>query len=159
MSDLEKYRAKNAKVAIKSGETLQSMAHKEKIMSPRARSIKEKMLPAVLLVGLVIAVGMAVFFYMELNKTKQDPQEAASKEALQIIEKVSRLIVLPEGETPTIATVSDPEKLQDQPFFSKAQQGDRVLIYTNAKKAILYNPATNKIVEVAPLNIGDTQEP
>ncbi|MEK7084254.1 MAG: hypothetical protein AAB932_03410 [Patescibacteria group bacterium] len=29
----------------------------------------------------------------------------------------------------------------------------KVLIYTNAKKVILYDPVNNKIVEVAPLSI------
>lgn len=49
----------------------------------------------------------------------------------------------------------DPEKLRDQPFFANAQRGDKVLIYANAKKAILYNPPSNKIIEVAPVNIGN----
>ena len=29
-----------------------------------------------------------------------------------------------------------------------------MIIYTNAKRAILYDPTANKIVEMAPLNIG-----
>ena len=49
------------------------------------------------------------------------------------------------------------EKLGDQAFFSKAQKDDRVVIYAQAKKAILYRPSTKKIVEVAPLNIGENQ--
>ena len=64
------------------------------------------------------------------------------------------MIVLPEDEIPTVATVSDPEKLKEQPFFSDAKKGDKVLIYANAKKAILYDPMANKIVTVAPINIG-----
>lgn len=50
-------------------------------------------------------------------------------------------------ETPTIATVSDITKLQGQPFFAKAQNGDKVYVYSNAKKAILYRPSENKIIE------------
>lgn len=71
-----------------------------------------------------------------------------------IINKVSRLIVLPEGETPTIATVADPSKLKGQAFFANAKVGDKVLIYPNSKKAILYDPNQDIIVEVAPVNIG-----
>ena len=125
---------------------------------------KDKMIAAVLLSAFFIAGSMAVYFYLQLAKFQQNPREFASKEAREIIEardiieKVARLVVLPEGETPTIATVTDPERLKEQAFFSNAQRGDKVLIYTTAKKAILYNPTANKIVEVAPLNIGNSQE-
>jgi hypothetical protein len=61
-------------------------------------------------------------------------------------------MVLPADETPTIATVSDPEKLKDQPFFANAKKGDKVLIFSNSAKAILYSPTEDKIVEVAPIN-------
>ena len=70
--------------------------------------------------------------------------------------RVGKLIVLPEGEQPTVATVSDAESLREQPFFAQAKNGYKVLIYTNARKAILYDPLSNKIVDVAPLNIGET---
>ncbi len=71
------------------------------------------------------------------------------------MEAVGRLIVLPEDEVPTIATVTDLEALQGQPFFANAKLGDKVLIFAKAGKAILYDPVEQKIVEVAPVNLGD----
>ena len=71
-----------------------------------------------------------------------------------IVSRAGKLIILPEGEVPTIATVSDPEKLKDQPFFAKAKVGDKVLLYQNARKAYLYDPVNNKILEVAPISLG-----
>jgi|SRR3989344_6319278 len=69
-----------------------------------------------------------------------------------LVEKIGILIELPAGEEPTIATVTDKTKLSDQAFFAPAQNGDVVLIYTDAKKAYLYRPSTNKILDVAPVN-------
>ena len=86
-------------------------------------------------------------------------QQQAQSEMQALIAKVSQLILLPTGETPTIATVIDPSKLADQPFFARAKKGDKVLIYTNAREAILYNPDTNKIIAVAPINIGNPPPP
>lgn len=71
-----------------------------------------------------------------------------------MLDKISELIVLPDDEQPTIATVSDPELLKDQPFFAKARKGFKVFIYANAGKSILYDPFENKIVEIASMNIG-----
>lgn len=62
---------------------------------------------------------------------------------------------LPPDEKPTIATVSDLEKLKDQQFFANARIGNKVFIFTQAKKAILYDVENNRIIEVAPLNMGD----
>ncbi len=106
----------------------------------------------------IIAILFAGYFYMRLIKLQKSPQAVAQQEVREIVAKVSRLIVLPVGEDPTIATVSDPAALKDQPFFANAKKGDKVLIYTNAKKAILYSVTLDKIVEVAPLNIGETQK-
>lgn len=83
----------------------------------------------------------------------QNPNIAASEETKAILDKVGRHIVLPLDEQPTIATISDKEKLKDQPFFAKAKNGDKVLIYNLARKAILFDPVADKIIDVAPINI------
>lgn len=118
--------------------------------------------PKVVLVILVLIVGSAGFYIFtlyqksqtELNKIRLNPQTVAAEEGKSLVAKVGLLITLPDKEEPTIATVTDSSKLKDQPFFSKSENGDKVLIYTQAKKAILYRPGINKIIDVAPVNIG-----
>ncbi len=107
-------------------------------------------------------IALAAYYYNQLQTLKSDPQVLAEQEAKEWAEKIGKLILLPEGETPTLATVSDPEALKkDQPFFNQAEAGDKVLIYTTARKAILYSVSKSKIIEVAPVNIGaqDTVTP
>lgn len=88
-------------------------------------------------------------------KTAQGDNEALRKEAETLISEVGKLITLPQDEKPTIATVTDIEKVKDQAFFRNSQNGDRVLIYTNAKKAILYRPSEKRIVDVGTVTVND----
>ena len=105
------------------------------------------------------AVGAAVYFYVQYQKTQEQlksPTSAAEAETASLITEVGKLIVLPTGEQPTVATVSDINKLKSQSFFANAQNGDKVLIYTKAQKAILYDPSQKKIVEVGPINLAQS---
>lgn len=113
----------------------------------------------VLTAGLLVSGGLAIYFYQQATDLKNNSGNAVQNEVAQLLAMVAELIVLPEDEQPTIATVSDLEQLKDQPFFARAKLGDKVLIFTNAKKAILYDPIAHKIIEVAPINIGNTPQP
>lgn len=138
---------------VKPVETKQS----DDLKGQLGQAVKERIKKLILyfLIALILVVaGFAVYFWNQSITLKKNPQRLAQEETKKLLADVSKLIVLPEGENPTIATVTDPERLRDQPFFAKAKKGDKVLIYTNAKKAILYDPVNNKIVEVAPINIG-----
>ena len=110
----------------------------------------------------VATLGVGLYFYVfrgpntsassEHGTLSNKPaDEQAAKEGADVIAAVGRLIVLPEGEVPTLATVSDPEKLKDQAFFAHAKAGYKVLIYTKARKAFLYDPSQDKLIEVAPI--------
>ncbi len=113
----------------------------------------------VILILLVLLLAVTSFYFYKKSKVQTTAaSEAASQaEVMKLVDEVGKLILLPVGETPTIATVTDPSALKDQAFFVQAQTGDKVLIYSNAKKAILYRPDINKIIEVAPVNIKPTQ--
>src|SRR3989338_4597628 len=103
----------------------------------------------------LLALTPSLFFFIKYKEAEQKLQNVArspTDDTTRIIEEVGQLIELPSDETPTVATVTDKEKLSDQPFFAQAKNGDKVLIYTKAKKAILYDPLAKKIIDVAPVN-------
>ncbi len=136
---------------------MKSHEEKQEVQANLISSLNPKM-KAVFAAIAVVALGSsgaAYYFHSRYTALMEEPQLAAQEDTNKLLERVGRLIVLPVGEEPTIATVSDPEKLKDQAFFAQAQIGYKVLIYANAKKAILYDPSEDKIVEVAPVNIGN----
>ena len=105
----------------------------------------------------IASLAGAAYFYLQYQQTQialKNPTLAAQQEAANLVSRVSKLIDLPSDENPQIATVSDISQLKGQPFFGNAKNGDKVLIYTKAKKAILYDPLADKIIEVGPVNIG-----
>lgn len=110
---------------------------------------------AVLGTLVVASASAAAIYRQKYLGLKADPQKLAEESVKGIVSEVAALMQLPSDETPTVATVSDPERLRDQAFFRDAKEGDKVLIYTDAKKAILYDPVGKKIVEVAPLLLND----
>lgn len=132
-------------------------------MSGADSEAKHEKFPRKIILGviiLVVLVALAVggYFFFDYQKKQEllnNPQAAAQLEAQTLVSEVGKLMALPSDEQPQIATVSDVTKLQDQPFFAKAQNGYKVLIYTKAKKAILYDPSEKKIIEVAPVNLAD----
>ena len=102
---------------------------------------------------LVVVLIVAGYFYKN-NISYKNPELAAELEAKELAEKVGKLVLLPEGEVPALATVTDPELLKNQAFFAEAQSGDKVLIYTNAKKAILFRPSLNLVINISTVNLG-----
>ncbi len=115
----------------------------------------------IILISLLVGAGstyyVAKMYPQYLGLVKTSAQVTSETEAL--ISDISKLIDLPKDEKPTIATVSDAEKIKSQVFFAKAVNGDKVLIYTNAKKAILYRPSEKRIIEVGAVNINQQPQP
>lgn len=138
----------------------------EKVLTKKEQKQAKKKKMILIGIGAVtfIIICLIVFFTVRYQNAQKEierltnPQEAVKEEKKQLQDRVGKLVALPEGETPTIATVSDVNKLKSQAFFAKAENGDKVLIYTQAKKAVLYRPSINKVIEVAPVNLGDSQK-
>lgn len=95
---------------------------------------------------LVAGLSFGAYYFYKYQKTKVP-------EVKTLVAKVGKLMLLPSDEDPSkVVTVVDAEKLKDQAFFAKAQNGDVTLIYNNAKIAILYSPKRNLILNVSPIS-------
>lgn len=121
------------------------------------------------LVTTVLGLAVSFFFYNQYSRSQkelkslkkglteaQKPKETTNDVA-KIVAEVGKLIKLPEGEVPSIATISDIEKLKEQPFFQNGKNGNILLVYNKASKAILYDPLEKRVIEVAPLSSATTQ--
>lgn len=116
--------------------------------------LNAKYLIPVAVTAVILLIGGG-FFYFQIQKNhaaKNNPAVGSQDEVKRMVGEVGKLVDLPVGETPTVATVADITKLQGQAFFKNAKNGDKVLIYTNAKKAILYDPIGKKVIDIAPIN-------
>ena len=107
-------------------------------------------------VVLILALLPSLYFYRQYQKSQNlltsKSSSLADSQNKEIVAAVGKLFELPTNEQPTIATVSDKTKLENQPFFAKAQNGDKVLIYSQNKQAILYRPSMNKIISIGTIN-------
>lgn len=107
---------------------------------------------------LVLLASTIFFFYQywQAQDLLKNPQKKAAEDLRNTITALGKLMVLP-NEQATLATVTDISKLAGQPFFINAQNGDKVIIFTQSKEAILYRPSANKIIAVSPISLGAPQ--
>lgn len=104
-------------------------------------------------VFIVLLVLFSIFMILQYRSAKDKVQTNSStnnsRQAASVVSRVNKLIILPKNENPKIFVVKDLTKLKDNPFYANAKNGDVTLVYTNEKRAILYRPSENIIVNVA----------
>lgn len=122
------------------------------IRKPKIKTSKVSVIaPKLAWLLIVVLAAGCVFMYFQY-RTAQGKIDGAktgqSAQAKDVIKSISKIAIVPTNETPTVATVTDVEKVKDQAFFTDAKNGDKVLVYAKQKKAILYRPGTNQIVNI-----------
>ena len=83
----------------------------------------------------------------------------STEEIKTLVAKMSHIIVLPKDELPEVLVVSDLTQMRSNPFFKDASVRDYILIYKKAGKVILYNPSSNRIVNMGPYASGGEATP
>lgn len=127
-------------------------------LAQKQQKPRRSVLIPVLLVLCIVAASALGFFYYRYYTLQRHATLSGDEKIEQVVAKVGRLIDLPQGEVPTLATISDMSKLEGKQFFAHAKIGDQVLVYTAARKAYLYDPEANMIIEVGGINIDTPQQ-
>lgn len=110
--------------------------------------MKTKIGRILVVVGVVLlAVLLSVYLFQRFM---------AKKKTSDTLAKVGAHVLIPTNEMPTIATVSDKNDLRDQVFFKEAENGDILLVYNQTKKAILYRPSIDKVINITTVNVSGT---
>lgn len=111
-------------------------------------------------VGLFVLmlIGLAIAYWQTrqrlLTSLTPDGQLAyAEKEAGQVLSELSLLAILPDEE-PVVATVVGAETLRSESdFYRDAQDGDKLVMFPQAKRVYLYRPGLRRLVNVGPLTL------
>ena len=90
-------------------------------------------------VAVIAVIGIGAFIYQK-QVAVPDPNnvlganaEKQQKENEDMLKKVQLLTLVPLNEEPEVAEIADATKLDGQAFFSRAQNGDKVIIYRMRK--------------------------
>jgi hypothetical protein len=88
----------------------------------------------------------------QLEELKKSTENSSQETANRVRENVSKLMNIPTDPAPTVATISDIEKLKtSNAFFNPAENGDYLILTGN--RAILYDLERNIILDVAPFQV------
>jgi hypothetical protein len=132
----------------------------EEKTKPRKSGAEKHKRKSLLVVSAVVAVVVCalatttVLLYKQVRDLRDDPGKVVTEQAQQLKNTVAKIMHLPD-EVPTIATITgtDIDQLKTQAFFKDIKEGDKVLIFKNAQKAVIYRESENRIINSGPVVI------
>lgn len=103
--------------------------------SNKTKNYNKLLLIYILTVSLFIIVSLFVNYYAFANNLFENTyriDNKSEKDIKSLVATVNTRITLPSDEIPKVETVA----------------GNLVLVFVKAKKAVIYNPSTNRVIEV-----------
>lgn len=98
---------------------------------------------------LILALAGGALIYRKIAGT---PEARAKAETVKLVKEVKKLMLLPESDVPAVFDIQDPTLLaSQQAFFVGAQKGDKLLVYPQIGKAIIFSPSRHIIINVGPV--------
>lgn len=94
-------------------------------------------------------------YYNKYNDLKNSsPDQIQQAQTDSYIAEIGKLYALPANEKPDVATIKDKDAVKKQyPVLDQAENNDILVIYKEAKLAILYRPSTKQLIKVVPVNV------
>ena len=95
-----------------------------------------------IVVGVLLFSGVSYGLYSYYNPTLKNDVVVSKSE---IVDRVSKLTTIPEGEPDAVVRVQDPDTLKKQNiFYTNVKEGDYIVMYP--KMAVIYDLRNNSIV-------------
>lgn len=122
-------------------------------------AVTQKNKTPVIKILIVVAVLLAFGGYIytiekDTKETRGTTLGNSKEEAKQLAEIVSKLVLVDKNQVPEIVTISDAETMvKQQPVFRGVVNGDKILVYVQDKKAIVYSPSRKIIVNILPITM------
>lgn len=100
----------------------------------------------------ILTVSLSVGYIAYGKFFNLSDTEYIQNELAVAVSAVGELMILPEGDEPVLATVTDAETLiKQQAFFAGATDGDQLLLFPKNMKAVIYSPSRGKIINAGPI--------
>lgn len=129
--------------------------HPKKPVSKRPRSILLMVL--ILLLGLILFLGYSYYQARQklLTVFNTSQEEQALAEVNQVLDSMKKLTLIP-NEVPVIATITDSEfLLKESAFYEGSIDGDKLVLFKEARRAYIYSPSRQILVNAGPLLLED----
>lgn len=121
------------------------------IKSKKKFKLNKKYIALIIITIAVLAILVKSFSDYRLSGLAQNKIDS-DKDIGLLLAKVGRHMLLPES-TPNVFVIQDPELLlKDQSFFIGAEKGDRLIVYPESGKAIVYSVSKDLIINSGPVN-------
>ena len=131
-----------------------------KLSSRPGAAVAGKLVPVLVIVLLILVVFVDArrraaekkLEQLTVQLSQSGNTEENKAKAAAVVNEVRKLIDIPEGVEPTVATIVDVEALQEKnPFYAKAENGDYLIV--TPTRAILYSQKKKMILDVVPVQL------
>lgn len=119
---------------------------------PRKR-LKRTLVRLVLTLVLLGAIAASVILFLKYREAVDKNPENIER---RTVEQVTKIVEVP-TEKPSVLTVLSANKLTNKELAARAADGDRLLVYAENKRIVIFRPSTGKIVDM--LTIRDAESP
>ena len=110
------------------------------------------LLQVIVIIGLIVGGWLAFTGRIQLDDTVKTDVEQTQVETDGLLDKISKHMILPSSERPVLATIIDADKLSlEDPFYVGSVDGDKLLIWSAEKRAIIYSPSRDIVINMGPI--------
>ena len=137
-------------------ESNETTAHEGSLRTSFTMKVTKRTITWMIVVLVILAVLASIARFFHVKGWGLSQQERDQRAVATLVKKINVFMLLP-NEMPVVATVTDAESLKtSQPFYKDAVNGDVLLLYSVAQRAILYRPSDNRIINVGPVYLNQS---